>query len=69
MRTNIVLDDELLERAIELSGLKSKRAAVHEALRVYVDLREQAKIRELRGKYRWNGDLEESRQSRFHDSC
>jgi Arc/MetJ family transcription regulator len=65
MRTNIVLDDELVERAQKLTGIKTKREVVHEALRTLVLLREQGEIRSLRGKLKWEGDLDEQRQSRL----
>lgn len=65
MRTNIVLDDKLVERAQKLTGIKTKREVVHEALRTLILLREQGQIRDLRGKLNWEGDLNEQRQSRF----
>lgn len=65
MRTNIVLDDTLVERAQKLTGIKTKRAVVEEGLRTLILLREQAEIRSLRGKVKWEGNLEQSRQSRF----
>ena len=61
MRTNIEIDDELMAAALRASGLKTKRAVVEEALRLLVQLRCQEGIRRLRGKVRWEGDLEESR--------
>lgn len=64
VRTNIVLDDELVERARKLTGLRSKRAVVDEALRTLVRLKEQAAIRELRGKLHWEGDLRAMRSDR-----
>lgn len=65
MRTNIVLDDKLVERAQKLTGIKTKREVVHEALRTLILLKEQAEVRNLRGKLRWEGDLDEQRSSRF----
>jgi Arc/MetJ family transcription regulator len=65
MRTNIILDDKLVERAQKLTGIKTKREVVHEALRTLILLREQAGIRNLRGKLTWKGDLNEQRLSRF----
>ena len=65
MRTNIVLDDKLIERAQKLTGIKTKREVVHEALRTLILLREQAEVRNLRGKLKWHGDLHEQRLSRF----
>ena len=63
MRTNIVLDEELVERAQQLTGIKTKRGVVDEALRTLILVREQAGIRHLRGKLKWEGDLNEQRQA------
>jgi Arc/MetJ family transcription regulator len=68
MRTNIVLDDKLVERAQKLTGIKTKREVVHEALRTLILLIEQAEIRNLRGKLKWEGDLNEKRLSRVAQS-
>jgi len=65
MRTNIVLDDKLVERAQKLTGIKTKREVVHEALRTLILLSEQAEVRNLRGKLKWEGDLNEQRLSRL----
>jgi Arc/MetJ family transcription regulator len=65
MRTNIVVDDKLIERAQKLTGIKTKREVVHEAFRTLILLREQAEVRSLRGKLKWQGDLHEQRLSRF----
>ncbi len=65
MRTNIVIDEELLERALELSGLKTKRAVVEKGLETLIQQLEQTKIRELYGKLTWEGDLNIMREDRF----
>ena len=65
MRTNIVLDDKLIERAQKLTGIKTKREVVHEALRTLILVREQGNVRTVRGKLKWEGDLNELRSSRF----
>jgi Arc/MetJ family transcription regulator len=65
MRTNIVLDDKLVERAQKLTGIKTKREVVQEALRTLILLREQAEIRDLRGKLNWEGNLHEQRLARI----
>ena len=65
MRTNIVLDDDLISRAQKLTGIKTKREVVQEALRTLILLREQGEVRHLRGKLKWEGNLNEQRQSRF----
>jgi len=64
MRTNIVLDENLIERAQKLTGIKTKREVVQEALRTLILLREQAEVRQFRGKLRWEGNLDEMRQVR-----
>jgi Arc/MetJ family transcription regulator len=65
MRTNIEIDDKLMKKALRATGEKTKRAAVETALRIAVNLHEQEKVRELRGIAQWEGDLEQSRTSRF----
>lgn len=65
MRTNIVLDDKLIERAKKLTGIKTKREVVHEALRLLILLNEQGSVRDLRGKAIWDGNLDEQRASRI----
>ena len=50
MRTNIVLDDELVAEAARLSGIKTKRELVHEALREYVVTRRRRSLLDLAGK-------------------
>jgi len=67
VRTNIVLDQDLVEQAKALTGIKTTRAVVHEALQTFVQRREQASVRQLRGKLHWEGDLEASRMSRIVD--
>ena len=62
MRTNIVIDDELMKDALALSGLKTKREVVEIALRRYVKLKKQEEIRNWRGKLKWTGDLDELRR-------
>lgn len=65
MRTNIILDDKLIERAKKLTGIKTKREVVHEALRLLILLNEQGNVRDLRGKAIWDGNLDEQRYSRI----
>jgi Arc/MetJ family transcription regulator len=65
MRTNIVIDDDLMRRAMRASGAKTKREAVESGLRLLLNLKQQSKMRELRGKLRWEGDLKAMRRSRF----
>ena len=64
MRTNIEIDDKLMEEALLASGLRTKRATVEEALRLLVQTKLQESIRSLRGELRWEGSLEEMRLDR-----
>lgn len=68
MRTNIVIDDKLMREALRAGGLKTKRATIEDALRVYVQLKKQARIRRLRGKIQWQGNLDEMRSSRVSEN-
>jgi Arc/MetJ family transcription regulator len=64
MRTNIVIDDQLMQDALRTTGLKTKREAVELGLRTLLRLKRQAKIRSLRGKLDWQGDLDAMRSDR-----
>lgn len=61
MRTNIVINDSLMNEALAVSGYKTKKETVEEALKLLIELRNQANIRKLRGKLQWVGDLTEMR--------
>jgi len=65
MQAHIMLDEALVERAKQLTGIKTTEGVISEALRTLVQLREQAEVRALRGKLRWEGDLDEMRRSRL----
>ena len=58
MRTNIVIDDKLMNETLRLTGLKTKREAVELGLQTLLRLRQQEEIRGFRGKLDWQGDLE-----------
>lgn len=64
MRTNIIIDDDLMNQALTISGCKTKKAAVEEGLKLLIAQRNQMKIRTLRGTLRWEGDLERMRTDR-----
>jgi len=64
MRTNVVLDETLVEKAKTLTGIKTTRGVIAEALRLLIQLREQGEMRDLRGRLRWEGDLAVLRESR-----
>jgi len=62
MRTNIVIDDELMKEVLRLTGLKTKREAVEQGLKTLLRLKRQAQIRQYRGKLPWEGDLDALRR-------
>ena len=62
MRTNVVIDDALMDEALKVSGLKTKRQAIEEGLRLLVRTRRQAGVRRLRGALRWKGSLDDMRR-------
>ncbi len=64
MRTNIDIDDAVLKEVQALTGAKTKREAVDLALRELVARSQRLGLLKLRGKVRWEGDLEESRSGR-----
>jgi Arc/MetJ family transcription regulator len=64
MRTNIVIDDTLMDDALKATGLKTKREAVELGLRTLVRLHRQAGIRRFRGRLNWEGDLDAMRTDR-----
>ena len=57
MRTNIEIDDQLMQDVLRLTGIKTKREAVELGLRQLLRLRQQEEIRRFRGKLAWEGDL------------
>lgn len=64
MRTNIVIDDKLMNETLRLTGLKTKREAVELGLQTLLRLRQQEEIRGFRGKLEWQGNLEQMRTDR-----
>jgi Arc/MetJ family transcription regulator len=57
MRTNIVIDDNLMNEALVISGYKTKKETVEEGLKLLIAMRNQARVRRFRGKMHWEGDL------------
>ena len=64
MRTNIEIDDEVIGEAQRLIGARTKRETVDTALRELVARHHRLGVLDLRGKVRWEGDLEQSRHGR-----
>jgi Arc/MetJ family transcription regulator len=65
MRTNIVIDDGLMQAAMKTGRFRTKRAAVEAGLRLLREVHGQGRIRALRGKVRWRGDLRAMRAERI----
>ena len=64
IRTNIVLNKELLEQALRVTKIKTRRELIDYALRELLRHKQQKKILELKGKINWQGDLDEMRAGR-----
>ncbi len=63
MRTNIDIDDKLMKQAMKAAGVKTKKAAVEEALRRMVQIKRQAGIKDLVGKIEFWDDVIEDRDA------
>jgi Arc/MetJ family transcription regulator len=57
VRTNIVIEDKLMDETLRATGLKTKREAVELGLQTLLRISKQAEIRKFRGKLHWQGDL------------
>ena len=65
MATNLAIDPELIERALEISGERTKKAAVTKALQEFIARREQKRLAELFGSLEWDSDYDyKSQRSR-----
>jgi Arc/MetJ family transcription regulator len=58
MATNLSIDPELLDLALEVSGERTKKAAVTKALEEFVARRRQRRLLDLMGKLEWNPDFD-----------
>ncbi len=54
MATNLAIDPDILERAVQVSGERTKRAAVTKALQEFIARREQQRVADLFGKFEWD---------------
>ncbi len=62
MRTNIELDDKLIDQAMRATGASTKKAAVEAGLKLLVNTHAQGAMRRFWGKVKWDGNLDESRR-------
>jgi Arc/MetJ family transcription regulator len=65
MRTNIEIDDDLMRKALEGSGSRTKKEVVERALRLMVQIQAQTSILKLRGKVEFDDSLDYSRPGRY----
>ena len=63
-RTNVVLDEKLVEDCIKATGIKTQKALIDHALRELLRHENQVKILDLKGSINWDGDLDEWRKDR-----
>ncbi|MBC8412140.1 MAG: type II toxin-antitoxin system VapB family antitoxin [Nitrospira sp.] len=61
MRTNVVIDDKLMDIALKASGLKTKKDTIEAGLKLLIKLNRQAELKSFRGKLKWSGNLDEMR--------
>ena len=62
MRTDVDIDDRLMDKALKASGLRTKRQAIEEGLRLLVCVHDQERIRKLRGALKWERSLDDMRR-------
>ena len=63
MRTNIEIDDKLMDDVLKATGLRTKKDAVELGLRTVLKLKKQESIRKYRGRLNWEGDLDDMRSA------
>ena len=68
MRTNIVLDDDLVREGLKLTKLKTKKELINFALKELIARKKRKKFLNLEGKVEWVGDLNKMREGKI-DSC
>ncbi|MBN1128701.1 MAG: type II toxin-antitoxin system VapB family antitoxin [Chitinispirillaceae bacterium] len=62
MRTNVVIDDKLMLRALKSGKYRTKKSAIEQGLKLLVQLNSQRRLRGLKGAIQWDGDLESMRR-------
>jgi Arc/MetJ family transcription regulator len=63
MRTNIEINDKLMNDVLKVTGAKTKKEAVELGLKILIRLKKQENIKNFRGELKWSGDLEEMRSA------
>jgi len=62
MRTNVVIDDDLMSQALKF-GYKTKKKAINEGLKLLIQKQAQVNLKKYKGKVSWDGDLEKMRSN------
>lgn len=62
MRTNVVIDDQLMTRALKSGGYRTKKSAIEAGLSLLVQTNTQRQLKKLKGKVSWEGDLTKMRR-------
>ena len=57
MRTNVVIDDQLMSKALKAGGFRTKKSAIEAGLRLLTQRSSQDQLLQLKGRIRWDGDL------------
>jgi len=65
MRTNVLIDEKIIKKALNYTGLKTKKEVINYALQELIKRKERKEILKLAGKLQWDGDLNEMREGRF----
>lgn len=70
MRTNVILDDDLVKKAFKYSKAKTKKDLIHEALKELIAVRQKLDLRDLRGKIAFaeDYDYKKMREGKKHAS-
>lgn len=58
MKTNIIIDEQLIADALKVTGLNTKKEVIEMGLKTLIDLKKQEQIKQFKGKLKWEGDLE-----------
>ena len=64
MRTNVVIDDILMDQAKKITGYKTKKEIIEKSLQLLISVYNQKNILKYKGKLKWEGDIIKSRESR-----
>ena len=58
MKTNIIIDEQLIADALKVTGLKTKKEVIEMGLKTLIDFKKQEQIKQFKGNLKWEGDLE-----------